>query len=156
MVALSTGETYRFRRLADPNSTRVRRAVYVTLMAVSHEPSVANDQDRSSQEADAAQSLDLTWLFNDQPGQPASPASLRELYRGIQQSLRQSDYKFIDTLYRAADVELLPAETLVGMLRYAFSAHRKLENWKPFRQKVHDELGRRGADPERLLAGLRD
>jgi hypothetical protein len=79
---------------------------------------------------------------------------LRELYKGIQQSLRQADYKFIDTLFRAAQVEQLPAETLVGMLRYAYSAHRKLECWKSFLHKVRDELARRGTDQDQLLAGL--
>jgi hypothetical protein len=150
-AALSASETYRFRMLVENGSTRVRKAVRLRrLETVARQPEAPEEQER------ALQTLDLSWLLQDQPDVPASSASLQELYKVIQQSLRHSDYRFVDTLYRAAQVKQLPAETLVGMLRYAYSAHRKLDLWKPFLQEVRNELARRGMNKGKLLAGLVD
>jgi hypothetical protein len=86
---------------------------------------------------------------------PSVAASLRRLYRDIQQSLRNADYEIVDALFRAADIPNLPPETLIALLRYSFTARGRLPNWDTLLSQVSAELDRRHLDAKRLLSGLK-
>jgi hypothetical protein len=97
--------------------------------------------------------IDLSWLIDD-PRNAGSPERLRSLYKAIQRTLREADYDFVDKMFEAVDVQKLPVETLIAMLRYSFASHKRLNAWREFLDRVRGELGRRKLDTRSLLSGL--
>jgi hypothetical protein len=104
-------------------------------------------------ERSQVEGVDLDWLTTD-PEHAAGSDKLRSLYKGIQHRLRGADYAAVDLLFKNVDVRLLPAETLVAMLRYSFAAHQKLGRWSAFLNSVRQELRRRKLDARTMLSGL--
>lgn len=76
------------------------------------------------------------------------------LYRNVNKLLCQGQLKDVSSVLRAAQLERLPTELLVGLLRITFPARQKIEGWENACQKVSSELQRRGLDVSILLVGL--
>jgi hypothetical protein len=142
----------------DPGLVSDEKYLFVTddrpLTSSDKETLLARSTGRATVSSAPKEAVDLSWLTKPDPQAGASPHNLQALYRAIQHWLRSSDYLIVDELFRAADVALLPAETLTALLRYSFGARKKLPNWGRFLASVHQELERREMDAAALLYGL--
>ena len=76
------------------------------------------------------------------------------LYREVNGLLCAGKFEEVSFLLRLADLEDLPPELLVGLLRITFPARQKILDWKATCRKVSNELTRRGFDSSVLLVGL--
>lgn len=100
--------------------------------------------------------INLEWFGQIHSGaaQPAPAKAMIACYVGVQELVRTGNYSTIDTLLAGADVNKLPPEAIVGLLRYSAASKQRLAQWHVFLEKAKAELPKRGFDYRKTLAGL--
>jgi hypothetical protein len=98
----------------------------------------------------------LDWFLAVHCGanQAAPPRAMTAMYVAIQTLLRSGRHSTVDAILSSVDTNKLPAEAMVGLLRYSFSEKFKLKRWNDLFRRIREALQTRGIAPDRALRGL--
>ena len=104
------------------------------------------------------QKVELSWLdgVQSEADKPLPSSIMLDMYKSLQAIIEKNEFPVVDEIFESMNPQRMPADAIVGLLRYSFTARHRISRWDTFLKAAETELSSRNIDTSTVLRGLHD